>query len=563
MKKIFCFLVPFLFSCTQDKGIAVYNAAPEATFVSHSSGDGVFEGSTVEFVAALTDANHSVDELIAAWYADDQEQCGFEAPNAQGDSSCFVEISAQLSEIKVEVRDPKNAVGQAILNIEILQNEEPVAQILSPTVEGSYVAGSVIAFEAIISDQEDDSELLTIDWSSSLDGSLSLDGTLESSGYFQSSAELSEGTHTISLSVQDTSGKEAEDSVEITVGPANQPPTAIGIDIQNSAGTSVTEAYDGSTLYCIADFNDLEGDPFTLRYEWTGPQNTILNANTLEEQFTIDFAAQNLQPSDELTCTVFATDGLGETSQSDTVTLLDCSPFATEIPYDNIDSNCDGLEYLNDADQDGVADNISMDFDDDDDHADADPANAVGARLGVECYGLLRDFNGEEIYILYCDNDLYWKSADSFCKDNGYDSLITMGSMDQFNSVVEQYTSIVSNYTPPIQNVAWQEPWVGLTRGPDCAPMANTNTGYPSICSSNTQDYYWVDGTPTSWFQNNLSSVWYDSELSATNSVEHCAYLNMSEPGFFDLYCDYASSGPHMDWSRTHTKAAVCMLRVQ
>ena len=59
-----------------------------------------------------------------------------------------------------------------------------------------------------------------------------------------------------------------------------------------------------------------------------------------------------------------------------------------------------------------------------------------------------------------------------------------------------------------------------------------------------------------------MSAVWVDSELSSNNSVEHCSYIELSEPGFYDIYCDYAPSAPHDGWSQMHTQAPVCVKRI-
>ena len=67
------FVSLFLLSCSNDKTVNINNASPEATIVSHEPGDTVVEGTTVEFVAALTDPNHDTVDLIAAWYANEMK----------------------------------------------------------------------------------------------------------------------------------------------------------------------------------------------------------------------------------------------------------------------------------------------------------------------------------------------------------------------------------------------------------------------------------------------------------------------------------------------------------
>ena len=551
------------FSCSNDKTVNINNASPEATIVSHNPGDTVVEGTTVDFVAALTDPNHDTDDLIAAWYANGEEQCDFLSPNEQGDSICSILINPDLTEVRVEVRDPKNAVGQSILDVVVTTTEPPVAQIIRPESEGVYTEGVPITFEAIATDEEDSSSALTLTWSSDQDGVLDVTGSIESTGFYEGSGTLLEGEHTITLLVEDTNGKTAEDSVDVVVGPTNQSPEGVSIDIQNAQGSSMTEATDGASLVCVASFSDPEDDDLTVVYEWTGPQQSILNTDTSINTFTVDYTTQGLQPSDELMCTATASDDYGSVSLSDTVTLLDCSPFAEEIPYDGIDSNCDGLESLS------VTNNTpNEDYDDDDyDNFTTTPngntSPDIQPRIGVECYGNRYNLVGEDFYMLYCDADLYWKNAQDFCVDNGYDGLISVRSQEEMDVLSQLGSSLRGDgmYVSSDPSVTWSQPWVGLTRGPDCSPVTNTSTGFPSVCTSNRTNYYWIDGTSNAWYPS-MSAVWLDSELSANNSVEHCAYIELSEPGFYDIYCDYVPSSPHNTWSQTHTQAPVCVKRI-
>ena len=163
-------LLALSMACTSDKSLNVNNSAPTATFTSHDEADTVTEGTTVLFSAALSDADDAVETLQARWFADDVEQCGLGAPDEVGDSSCSIWIEAGMHEIKVEVRDPSNAVGFGVYWLSIIQTNPPEVEILSPTAEEEYQASSSISFEAVASDSEDASDQLTIAWNSSLDG---------------------------------------------------------------------------------------------------------------------------------------------------------------------------------------------------------------------------------------------------------------------------------------------------------------------------------------------------------------------------------------------------------
>lgn len=106
-------------------------------------------------------------------------------------------------------------------------------------------------------------------------------------------------------------------------------------------------------------------------------------------------------------------------------------------------------------------------------------------------------------------------------------------------------------------NVTWSQPCIG----PDCSPVIDTATAFPSECTSDRNNYYWIDETSNAWYHS-MSAVWFDSEISANNAVEYCAYIELSEPRFYDIYCDYVPSSPHNVWSQTYTKAPACVQRI-
>ena len=50
-------------------------------------------------------------------------------------------------------------------------------------------------------------------------------------------------------------------------------------------------------------------------------------------------------------------------------------------------------------------------------------------------------------------------------------------------------------YVSSDPNVSWSQPWIGLTKRSDCSPVLDTGTGFPSQCTSDRNNYYWIDGT--------------------------------------------------------------------
>ena len=248
-------------------------------------------------------------------------------------------------------------------------------------------------------------------------------------------------------------GKSATDSVEIVVGPAVAPILDF-VDIQNTAGFSLDEAFDGQTIVCGASATHPEDAPLTWTYAWNNDAGTDITVDPASDSLTLDYAGQGMTGGESVTCTATVTDGETAVSDSDSVVLVDCSPFATEIPYDGIDSNCDGLESLNDQDGDGQPDDPNQNFD-----ADHSVADGVDARLGIECYGELQVHSNGSYYLLYCDTDYYWKGSQQFCVDHGYDGLATAKDDEEYQFLVNR-----SRYPSRLHIRHWSHTWKRLCR---------------------------------------------------------------------------------------------------
>ena len=215
-------------SACSDQGVKAYNNTPEAVIISHVDGDTVREGYPETLVATVTDTNDTPDELVATWTVDGEgvPECMDLVPDADGSVSCEVDFAPGTVSAMILVRDPQNATGTAAVTLEAVETDAPTAEILRPVSDGVYYSDYDVEFEGLVGDGEDLLEDLVISWESSVDGPLAeLPGIPDGDGFVSGSVRLTEGEHLLTLSVLDTSGKEARDSVSIDVGPANSAPT--------------------------------------------------------------------------------------------------------------------------------------------------------------------------------------------------------------------------------------------------------------------------------------------------------------------------------------------------
>ena len=228
-----------LLGCTgTDKNVTTTNQAPEANITSHTDGAVLPEGETILFTGAVSDSNHSLDDLLVSWYAGTDVLCAEAPPEVDATARCEGVVTSDVTTITLAVRDPDNARSDAVISVEVVPTNAPEAAITSPTVDGLYFANEIITFTGTISDSEDDPTALTAYWTSSIDGDLtSVDANANSNGEILGYGNLSEGQHIIELHVEDTTGKVNKDSLIVEVGAANSAPTcSIDAPAQNSSG---------------------------------------------------------------------------------------------------------------------------------------------------------------------------------------------------------------------------------------------------------------------------------------------------------------------------------------
>jgi subtilisin len=101
-------------------------------------------------------------------------------------------------------------------------NEPPSVSISSPADGASFDSGATILFEGTASDAEDGDLTGSLVWTSSTDGQIGTGGRV-------SSSILSDGSHTITASVEDSDGSSGSASVSITVGTQPAEPTTVRV----------------------------------------------------------------------------------------------------------------------------------------------------------------------------------------------------------------------------------------------------------------------------------------------------------------------------------------------
>lgn len=114
--------------------------------------------------------------------------------------------SAGTTSINVTVTDANSSASEAF-NLAVVANNPPVITVTNPADGAEYLDTDTVNLAASANDLEDGDISTSINWSSSLDGALGSGPAL--------AVQLSEGTHTLNVSVTDSGG--IQDMVNLTV----------------------------------------------------------------------------------------------------------------------------------------------------------------------------------------------------------------------------------------------------------------------------------------------------------------------------------------------------------
>ena len=139
--------------------------------------------------------------------------------------------ASDAGELKVIATDGWHTVEAMVHDIQIPEHA-PLATIIQPATGAAFAAGRPVYLEAQAIDAEDGMlEGAAFSWTSDRDGPLG-------AGPGLTLYDLSEGTHLITVTAADSSGRSGQDSISIVIGPTNLPSAEIA--------SAVAAAFDGS-----------------------------------------------------------------------------------------------------------------------------------------------------------------------------------------------------------------------------------------------------------------------------------------------------------------------------
>ncbi len=217
---------------------------PTASIVSPLDGQEFKQGDTITFSGSGSDLDGNI--VSYSWTSSIDGQLSTSA------SFQTSNLSAGTHTITFTVTDDDGLTNSDSITITVKELNAPVVSITSPNNEDDFKEGEEITFTAVASDS--DGSIVSYEWVSSEDG------VIGNSQTFTTSA-LSDGRHTITVTVTDDDGLTASYSIDITVK-ALTAPTAVITSPESGAvfkeGDPIT--FDGSQSY--------DEDGYITSYSW-------------------------------------------------------------------------------------------------------------------------------------------------------------------------------------------------------------------------------------------------------------------------------------------------------
>ena len=286
------------------------NGSPSCAITSPPNFGSSEVGGAVTFTGLVGDPDISPDQLSVLWQSDVDGLLTSSVATSVGDVSYTTSgLSAAIHTITLTVEDEVGATCTDAITFTV--GSGPDVVIIEPTMNDVFMLGAVIAFEGEVSDSEDVPTALSLEWESSIDGLFSTQGAASNGVVQFTEGNLSEGTHTITVTVTDTTGLYAEDLVVIQVI-SNTAPSIVSVSIDPKP------AYVDDTLVCsYSGYSDAEGDPDSSTFEWS-IGGTVVG--------TTDSLVGNFVKGDKVKCTITPFDGMDAGAPVSTTRTIKNSP---------------------------------------------------------------------------------------------------------------------------------------------------------------------------------------------------------------------------------------------
>lgn len=256
-----------LAAACQDTAIATYNSPPETSITSPTDGASFQPGSLVELYGLARDAQQSPETLLISWSSSLDGELGTDAADSEGIAYLPVTaLSAGVHAITLTAYDDAGSSGSASIQLEMGYGGQvvgaPTVIIINPTEGTTYVEADEVRVVGTATDDEQSWDTLTASVMSTIDGLLWTGNPASNGAVDALLGNLSEGNHTLTLTVEDQDGNLAEASVGVVVNADGRPSVQIIYPTDGSKATTTVPAVLKGML------SDDVSDNESLTYTW-------------------------------------------------------------------------------------------------------------------------------------------------------------------------------------------------------------------------------------------------------------------------------------------------------
>jgi len=309
--------------CGEQK-LEVRNASPTAVITSHSDGAVVPEGSLM-VAGSVSDPDDSASTLLASWLQDGEIICEMATPSDDGITFCELSLLSGETEVRLQVRDPGNAVGTDAITLSVDEvvapNSPPSCAINAPEVGALLSPAEDALLMGTAADVDQDPHTLSAVWRSDRDGVLGTVAPTSDGDVHLVSSPLSPGAHVIALTVTDSADEVCVDSVVIQVG------TAPEITITEPMPGVVFAL--GTPIFASARAADAEDTGPEMTVEWSLSGLGSLGVSTPDATGIVTLSTDVGLGVYSLTATV--TDSHGQTASDSVDFTVDDVPVVSDV----------------------------------------------------------------------------------------------------------------------------------------------------------------------------------------------------------------------------------------
>ena len=300
------------------------NLPPEAEIIAPNGTLNYYSDELVSFDGLVSDTETAITDLFGYWTSSIDGELDISAiPDEEGHVQGTELLSEGTHTITFTAFESETRQGTDTITIEVGgPNQLPTCGIISPIAGQTYSSGEIIEFAGEASDPDIPNSELTAEWRSNVDGVFSSTPVNSDGSFSTGISTLSDGPHTITLSVFDEVGGSCTDSIDVIL--SSRPTVTIIEPLAN-------EVFNENTRVDFqAEVSDAQDQPQDLLVNWSSSIDGVFSTQSATSNGVAVAYTYLLTPGTH-TITVTATDTDGYSSTDQVTLQLNALPLAPEV----------------------------------------------------------------------------------------------------------------------------------------------------------------------------------------------------------------------------------------